>query len=42
MAYAGDGPFLGESVGPVPGIGEIDEIADVLHEAKLLVVGFLD
>jgi hypothetical protein len=41
MADAGDGPFLRESVGPVLRIGEIDEIADVLHDAKLLVVGFL-
>ena len=42
MVDASDGPFLRESVGPVLRIGEIDGIADVLHEAKLLVVGFLD
>jgi hypothetical protein len=42
VADASNGPFLRESVSPVLGVGEINEIADVLNNTKLLVVGFLN
>jgi len=42
MMQAAEGPFLGEGESPGVALIRPGEIADVLNDARILVVGFLD